>query len=47
MEIIYSDAVALLNYSGNVQKARPSKYPTFVKFLEVKVPRRTGKKASF
>lgn len=42
--MFYSEAVALLKELENTQKVRAAKYETFVKFLEVEVPKGTWKK---
>lgn len=45
--MFYYEEVPLIKDLENIQKTRAAKYPTFVEFLEMKVPKGTGKNASF
>lgn len=45
--MFYFEAVALLNDLNNFHDERDAKYPTFLHFLELEVPKGTGNKASF
>lgn len=46
-EMFYSEAMEFLNDLENIRKARASKYPSLVEFLEAKLPKGAVKKASF